>query len=80
MILDELLSKSRSAWLAYFDATLLSLVGEKLTITFTDSNKFINGHDYDQFRSDEMKRLLEDAIEKFTGEKIIIVEKNFEVS
>ena len=73
-VLDELLVSDRIAWLAYFDARLVSLDGVKLTLSFADSEKFSGDHNYKSIRKAEHTAKLVSCIKKVTGETIKVVE------
>ncbi len=45
-VLDLLLEEDRIAWLAFFDARLVSFEDNQLTLDFSDSQKFANSHDF----------------------------------
>lgn len=45
-VLDELEKTNRVAWLIFFDARLVSLIGDKLTIDFLDRTKLAANHDF----------------------------------
>jgi hypothetical protein len=73
-VLDELLSVDRIAWLAYFDARLVSLDGAKLTLNFADSEKFGGDHNYKSIRKTEHTAKLVSAIKNVTGQELEVVE------
>ena len=49
-VLDHLESQDRVAWIAYFDARLADLDGQKLSLDFSDARKFSGGHEYSPTR------------------------------
>ena len=49
-VLDHLESQDRIAWIAYFDARLAELDGDKLSLDFSDARKFSGGHEYSPTR------------------------------
>ena len=49
-VLDHLESHDRIAWIAYFDARLAELDGQKLSLDFSDARKFSGGHEYSPTR------------------------------
>ena len=49
-VLDHLESQDRIAWIAYFDARLAELDGQKLSLDFSDARKFSGGHEYSPTR------------------------------
>lgn len=73
-ILDDLLSVDRVAWLAYFDARLVSLENSQLTLNFADSEKFGGDHNYKSIRKPEHTAKLVAAIKKITGADLEVVE------
>ena len=73
-ILDELLVSDRIAWLAYFDARLVSLEGGKLALNFADSEKFGGDHNYKSIRKPEHTAKLLSAIKKVIGLDLEVVE------
>ena len=73
-VLDELLSVDRVAWLAYFDARLVSLENSQLTLNFADSEKFSGDHNYKSIRKPEHTAKLVASIKKITGADLEVVE------
>ena len=73
-VLDDLLERDRIAWLAYFDARLVSLNGSQLTINFADSEKFGGDHNYKSIRKAEHTAKLVSSIKKVTGIDLEVVE------
>ncbi|MCX6450354.1 MAG: hypothetical protein NTZ31_01435 [Actinobacteria bacterium] len=73
-VLDLLLEQDRIAWLAYFDARLVSLDSGKLLVNFADSEKFGGDHNYKSVRKPEHTAKLVSAILKVTGINIEVVE------
>ena len=73
-VLDLLLEQDRIAWLAYFDARLVSLDSGKLLVNFADSEKFCGDHNYKSVRKPEHTAKLVSAILKVTGINIEVVE------
>jgi len=57
-VLDHLESHDRIAWIAYFDARLAELDGQKLSLDFSDARKFSGGHEYSPTREKLEKSLL----------------------
>ena len=74
-VLDRVERTNRVAWLAYFDARLVSLEDGVLLIDFSDPAKLSGGHDYSSSRSANLRAVLEKSIEEVTGEKITVSEK-----
>lgn len=73
-VLDDLLATDRVAWLAYFDARLVSLDGTILTVSFADSEKFGGDHNYKSIRKPEHTAKLVASIKKITGQEIGVAE------
>ena len=73
-VLDALESVNRVAWIAYFDARLLSFENGVLTLDFSDSRKFATSHEYSQTRPN-LKSALIDAIKSTLGISVEIVEQ-----
>ena len=57
-VLDHLESHDRIAWIAYFDARLADLDGQKLSLDFSDARKFSGGHEYSPTRENLENSLL----------------------
>ena len=74
-VLDHVERSNRVAWLAYFDARLVSLEDRVLLVDFSDPAKLSGGHDYSSSRSANLRALLEKSIEEVTGEKITVSER-----
>ena len=75
-VLDNLLAQNRIAWLAYFDARLVSVTDGTLTVNFADSEKFIGGHDFVSARKPEHTAALQRAILEETTLELDIVEED----
>ena len=73
-VLDDLLAVDRVAWLAYFDARLVSLENSQLTLNFADSEKFSGDHNYKSIRKPEHTAKLVASIKKITGADLEVVE------
>ena len=74
-VLDLLLDKDRIAWLAFFDARLVSFENNQLTLDFADSQKFANPHDFKKSRNPSHTQLLIDAIKTVFGISPTIIER-----
>lgn len=74
-VLDLLLESNRVAWLAFFDARLVSFEDNQLTLDFTDSQKFANAHDFKQIRNPAHTQALIDAIKTVLGIQPAIIER-----
>jgi len=66
-VLDALLADNRIAWLAFFDARLVSLENSVLTLAWQDSEKFGGQHDFQSVRKPEHVALLVECIKSVTG-------------
>jgi len=73
-VLDALLDEDRIAWLAYFDARLVSLENGGLTLSFADVSKFGGPHDYKSVRKPEHLAKLRTCIASITGADLTVVE------
>lgn len=74
-VLDRVERANRVAWLAYFDARLVSLEDGVLLVDFSDPAKLSGGHDYSSSRNANLRAVLEKSIEEVTGEKITVSER-----
>ena len=72
-VLDTLESHNRIAWIAYFDARLISYADGVLTLDFSDSRKFATSHEYSETRPN-LKAALIKAIEETLDETMEIKE------
>lgn len=73
-VLDLLERRDRVAWIAYFDARLVSLNENVLTLQFIDAEKLSGAHDYKATRNERIRGALETAIKEVTGYEIKITE------
>ena len=73
-VLDALESANRVAWIAYFDARLVSYDNGILTLDFSDSRKFATSHEYAETRP-TLKSALIEAIESALGIRVEIAER-----
>lgn len=73
-VLDLLERRDRVAWIAYFDARLVSLNENVLTLQFIDAEKLSGAHDYKATRNERIRSALETAIKEVTGHEIKITE------
>ena len=73
-VLDALESENRVAWIAYFDARLISFEGGLLTLDFSDSRKFATSHEYSETRPN-LKSALVEAIKSTIGIDVEIIEQ-----
>ena len=74
-VLDLLLEMDRVTWLSFFDARLVSLDNNQLTLDFADSQKFANPHDFKKTRNPSHTKSLIEAIERVFGFTPTIIER-----
>lgn len=72
-VLDYLESHNRVAWLAFFDARLVSLDNKILKLSFIDAEKLSGAHDFATLRKPEHKAALEESINKVLGISLAII-------
>ena len=72
-ILDDLERKNRVAWLAFFDARLVSIEGNELRLSFVDAEKFSGSHNYSAARKPEFIAALEASISAVIGVELVII-------
>ena len=73
-VLDNLESHNRIAWIAYFDARLISFEDSTLTLDFSDSRKFATSHEYSETRPN-LKAALISSIDQVLGITVEIQEQ-----
>ena len=73
-VLDTLEAHNRIAWIAYFDARLISFENGILTVDFSDSRKFATSHEYSETRPN-LKAALVSAINEVLGLTVDIREQ-----
>jgi hypothetical protein len=73
-VLDNLESHNRVAWIAYFDARLISFQDGVITLDFSDSRKFATSHEYSETRPN-LKAALIASIDLVLGLKVEIREQ-----
>jgi len=73
-VLDDLESHNRVAWIAYFDARLISIQDGVITLDFSDSRKFATSHEYSETRPN-LKAALIASIDQVLGLKVEIREQ-----
>ena len=73
-VLDSLESHNRVAWIAYFDARLISFQDGVITLDFSDSRKFATSHEYSETRPN-LKAALIASIDQVLGLKVEIREQ-----
>ena len=74
-VLDSLLDQNRVAWIAFFDARLVSFENNELTLDFSDSQKFVNPHDFKKNRNSDHTQSLISAIKSVLGITPTIIER-----
>ena len=72
-VLDLLEHENRVAWLAFFDARLVSLDNNQLRLSFVDAEKLSGAHDYSFARKDSHRAALERAIKEIFGISVAII-------
>ncbi len=73
-VLDMLESHNRIAWIAYFDARLISFQDGVITLDFSDSRKFATSHEYSETRPN-LKAALIASIDQVLGLQVEIREQ-----
>ena len=73
-VLDDLESHNRVAWIAYFDARLISFQDGTITLDFSDSRKFATSHEYSETRPN-LKAALIASVYQVLGLKVEIREQ-----
>jgi hypothetical protein len=73
-VLDNLEANNRIAWIAYFDARLISYSEGILILDFSDSRKFATSHEYSETRPN-LKAALVSSIEELLGIQVEIKEQ-----
>ena len=72
-VLDQLERQNRVAWLAFFDARLVSFDNNQLKLSFVDAEKFSGAHDYAHVRKDSHRAALESAIKEIFDISVAII-------
>ena len=72
-VLDTLESHNRIAWIAYFDARLISYTDGVLALDFSDSRKFATSHEYSETRPN-LKAALIASVKEVLGITVEISE------
>ena len=72
-VLDALEQENRIAWLAFFDARLVSFDNNQLKLSFVDAEKLSGAHDYSYIRKDSHRAALESAVKEIFGVSIAII-------
>ena len=73
-VLDALESENRVAWIAYFDARLISYTDGVLALDFSDSRKFATSHEYSETRPN-LKAALIASVKEVLGTTVEISEQ-----
>ena len=73
-VLDTLESHNRIAWIAYFDARLISYTDGVLALDFSDSRKFAASHEYSETRPN-LKAALIASVEEVLGITVEVSEQ-----
>ena len=73
-VLDTLEFHNRIAWIAYFDARLISYTDGVLALDFSDSRKFAASHEYSETRPN-LKAALIASVEEVLGITVEISEQ-----
>jgi hypothetical protein len=60
-VLDLVERENRVAWLAFFDARLVSLDNNQLRLSFVDAEKLSGVHDFAAVRKESHRKVLEQA-------------------
>jgi len=72
-VLDALEQENRIAWLAFFDARLVSFDNNQLKLSFVDAEKLSGAHDYSYVRKDSHRAALEEAVREIFGVSVVII-------
>lgn len=72
-VLDHLERENRVAWLAFFDARLVSIDNNILRLSFIDAEKLAGAHDYTIVRKPELSAALERSINQVLGLSLAII-------
>jgi len=62
-VLDAVLDQDRIAWLAFFDARIVSVESGVITINFSDPQKFSGDHNFSMARNPRHLALLTSCVE-----------------
>lgn len=66
-VLDAVLESDRIAWLAFFDARLVSIESGVLTLNFSDPQKFSGDHNFSMARNPRHIALLKEKFAEIFG-------------
>ena len=73
-VLDAVLETDRIAWLAFFDARLVSIDDGVLTINFSDPAKFSGDHNFSLARNPRHVQLLQEKFLEIFGFPVEVLE------
>jgi len=73
-VLDAVLETDRIAWLAFFDARLVSIEGGVLTLNFSDPQKFSGDHNFSMARNPRHIALLQEKFAEIFGTTVEVRE------
>ena len=73
-VLDAVLDADRIAWLAFFDARLVSIEEGILTLNFSDPQKFSGDHNFSMARNPRHLALLQEKFAQAFGVTIEVRE------
>ena len=73
-VLDAVLETDRIAWLAFFDARLVSIADGVLTINFSDPAKFSGDHNFSMARNPRHLQLLQEKFLEIFGFSVEVLE------
>lgn len=72
-VLDLVERENRVAWLAFFDARLVSFDNNQLRLSFVDAEKLSGVHDFAAVRKESHRKILEQACVEIFAEQIEII-------
>ena len=72
-VLDLVERENRVAWLAFFDARLVSFDNNQLRLSFVDAEKLSGVHDFAAVRKESHRKVLKQACVEIFGEQIEIM-------
>ena len=73
-VLDAVLETDRIAWLAFFDARIVSIDSGVLIIDFSDAQKFSGDHNFSMARNPRHLALLQAKIQEVFEEPLEVLE------
>ena len=72
-VLDLVERENSVAWLAFFDARLVSFDNNQLRLSFVDAEKLSGVHDFAAVRKESHRKVLQQACVEIFGEQIEII-------